>query len=58
MGELIGKTVTKAVKAALSKQSGLNPRTQHNVFRRLKTFSSNNAKYLAFIPAAVSCLKA
>ena len=28
MGELIGKTVTKAVKAALSKQSGLNPRTQ------------------------------
>ena len=38
MGELIGKTVTKAVKAALSKQSGLNPRTQHNVFRRLKRF--------------------
>lgn len=58
MGELIGKTVTKAVKAALSKQSGLNPKTQHNVFRRLKTFSSNNAKYLAFISAAVSCLKA
>ena len=28
----------KAVKAALSKQSGLNPRTQHNVFRRLKRF--------------------
>ena len=38
MGELIGKTVTKAVKAALSKQSGLNPKTQHNVFRRLKRF--------------------
>lgn len=38
MGELIGKTVTKAVKKALSKQSGLNPQTQHNVFRRLKRF--------------------
>lgn len=38
MGELIGKTVTKAVKAALSKQSGLNPESQHNVFRRLKRF--------------------
>lgn len=38
LGELIGKTVTKAVKKALSRQSGLNPQTQHNVFRRLKRF--------------------
>ncbi|WP_293718039.1 adenosylcobinamide amidohydrolase [uncultured Phascolarctobacterium sp.] len=38
LGELIGKTVTKAVKKALSKQSGLNPKTQHNVFKRLKRF--------------------
>lgn len=38
MGELIGKTVMKAVKEALDKQSGLNARMQHNVFRRLKRF--------------------
>ncbi len=44
MGELIGKTVTKAVKAALSKQSGLNPKSQHNVFRRLKRFKVTTLK--------------
>ena len=38
LGELIGKTVTKAVKAALNKQAGLNPVKQHDVFRRLKRF--------------------
>ncbi|MDO4177959.1 MAG: adenosylcobinamide amidohydrolase [Phascolarctobacterium sp.] len=38
LGELIGKVVIKAVKGALSKQSGLNAKNQHNVFRRLKRF--------------------
>lgn len=38
MGELIGKVVIKAVKAALNKQSGLNPEYQHNAFRRMKRF--------------------
>lgn len=38
LGELIGCTVKKAVKEALNKQSGLNPKRQHDVFRRLKRF--------------------
>lgn len=38
LGELIGKVVLKAVKRALSLQSDLNPKTQHDVFRRFKRF--------------------
>ncbi len=38
LGELIGRTVTVAVKEALDKQSGLNPTRQHNVLRRLERF--------------------
>lgn len=38
LGELIGKTVIKAVKRALNMQNGLNAEFQHNVFRRLKRF--------------------
>ncbi|MDY4921181.1 MAG: adenosylcobinamide amidohydrolase [Phascolarctobacterium sp.] len=38
LGELIGKAVKKAVKRALDNQSGLNQRTQHDVFRRIKRF--------------------
>lgn len=38
MGELIGKVIINAVKKALDKQSGLNPKRQHDVFRRLKRF--------------------
>lgn len=38
LGELIGKVVVKAVKRALEKQSGLSPKLQHDVFRRLKRF--------------------
>lgn len=38
LGELIGRTVKKAVKRALEKQSGLNPQMQHDVFRRIKRF--------------------
>ena len=38
LGELIGRAVKKAVKEALEKQTGLNPRMQHDVFRRLKRF--------------------
>lgn len=38
LGELIGKTVIKAVKRALNLQNGLNAEFQHNAFRRLKRF--------------------
>lgn len=38
LGELIGRVVKMAVKAALSKQSNLNPASQHDVLRRLKRF--------------------
>ena len=38
LGELIGRTVLKAVKRALAKQSGLTLECQHDVFRRLKRF--------------------
>lgn len=38
LGELIGKAVMAAVKKALARQSGLTPKMQHNVFRRLKRF--------------------
>lgn len=38
LGELIGKCVIKAVKRALSQQSDLNPKTQHDAFRRIKRF--------------------
>lgn len=38
LGELIGKVVIKTVKAAFNKQAGLNPKSQHNVFKRLKRF--------------------
>lgn len=38
LGELIGRTVKNAVKEALNRQSGLNPKRQHDVFRRLKRF--------------------
>jgi len=41
LGELIGRVVIKAVKAALSKQSNLNPQRQHDAFRRLKRFGVN-----------------
>lgn len=59
MGELIGKTVTKAVKAALSKQSGLNPEAQHNVFKRLKRFkvTTQSVWQLYQEQAAVTVLK-
>ena len=38
LGELIGKSVKKAVKQALYQQSGLGPAKQHDVFRRLSRF--------------------
>ena len=38
LGELIGKTVKKAVKEALEKQSGLNPKRQHDALKRMKRF--------------------
>lgn len=51
LGELIGRVVKTAVKKALDKQSGLNPKTQHNVLRRLKRFNVSTAtlwqRYLA-----------
>ncbi|MGL5513230.1 MAG: adenosylcobinamide amidohydrolase [Sporomusa sp.] len=41
LGELIGRTVLAAVKEALFKQTGLSPRRQHNVLKRLKRFGIN-----------------
>lgn len=38
LGELIGLSVTQAVKEALFKQSGLCPEKQHSVLRRMKRF--------------------
>lgn len=38
LGELIGRVVKMAVKAALSKQSNLNPASQHDTLKRLKRF--------------------
>ncbi len=38
LGELIGLTVKEAVKRALDKQTGLNPKHQHNALRRIKRF--------------------
>ncbi|HIU63579.1 MAG TPA: adenosylcobinamide amidohydrolase [Candidatus Avacidaminococcus intestinavium] len=37
-GELIGKVVMKTVKEALAKQTGLTPRSQHSILKRLKRF--------------------
>ena len=38
LGELIGKSVKAAVKAALNKQSGLCPQRQHQVLKRVDRF--------------------
>lgn len=38
LGEYIGKTVIKAVKEALLLQTGLNPRSQHDILRRMDRF--------------------
>lgn len=38
LGEYIGRTVMKAVKEALFLQTGLNPRSQHDVLRRMDRF--------------------
>ena len=51
LGELIGRVVKAAVKKALDKQTGLNPKTQHNALKRLQRFGVNKTtlweKYLA-----------
>lgn len=44
LGELIGRTVKKAVKVALFKQTGLCPTGQHHVLRRLERFGVNREK--------------
>ena len=44
LGELIGLTVTKAVKAALFKQTGLCPASQHHALRRLERFGVSREK--------------
>ncbi|WP_371378515.1 adenosylcobinamide amidohydrolase [Sporomusa aerivorans] len=38
LGELIGRTVLPAVKEALYKQTGLSPRQQHSMLRRIKRY--------------------
>ena len=44
LGELIGRTVKKAVKVALFKQTGLCPAGQHHALRRLERFGVNREK--------------
>lgn len=44
MGELIGRVVKQAVKAALFKQTGLSPASQHNALRRLERFGCSREK--------------
>lgn len=41
LGELMGCAVKKAVKEALLRQSGLSPKNQHSVLKRLKRFGIN-----------------
>lgn len=38
LGEAIGRTVKKAVKEALERQTGLNPQKQHDIIRRMDRF--------------------
>jgi adenosylcobinamide hydrolase len=44
LGELIGRVVKQAVKAALFKQTGLGPVSQHNALRRLERFGVHREK--------------
>jgi adenosylcobinamide hydrolase len=44
MGELIGRVVKQAVKAALFKQTGLCPASQHHALRRLERFGVSREK--------------
>ena len=50
LGELIGRVVKEAVKKALDKQTGLNPKSQHNALRRLQRFGVRR-------PAALGLLR-
>lgn len=68
LGELIGHVVTKAVKEALEKQTGLSPQQQHSVLQRLKRFGVKEEmlwnKYIAenssanFKPHFLECVYA
>ena len=44
LGELIGRAVKAAVKEALHRQSGMNPRRQHQVLRRIDRFGLTEEK--------------
>jgi adenosylcobinamide hydrolase len=66
LGELIGHVVKKTVKEALDKQTGLSPKQQHSVLRRLKRFGVQEEilwnKYIAetsqpkFKPQFLECV--
>lgn len=45
LGELIGKSLIKAIKQALSKQSNLNPKSQCDMLLRLERFGFNQENY-------------
>lgn len=45
LGELIGKSVIKAIKKALSEQSNLNPKSQRDMLIRLERFGFNQENY-------------
>lgn len=48
LGELIGRTVKKALKETLFKQNGLSPQSQHSIFRRLKRYALTEEKIWQF----------
>lgn len=45
LGELIGKSLIKVIKQALSKQSNLNPKSQCDMLLRLERFGFNQENY-------------
>jgi hypothetical protein len=59
LGELIGRVVKQAVKAALYKQTGLCPAGQHHALRRLERFGVQREKFMAgvFKTAAAAFVK-
>lgn len=50
LGELIGRTVMKAVKEALLRQTGLGPEQQFNIFSRLGRFGITKDDFLKKYP--------
>ena len=48
LGEMIGRTVMDAVKEALSKQSGLDPESQHDILKRIGRYGITEDRLWSF----------